>query len=94
MMTKVLALSLLGHIRSFVAESSRRTLSGAEVEELAETVTQLAECVMGDEFALRQMEAIEAGLQQEFNRVRPGSNELRQDVILHAHALSGHIVWE
>ncbi|MDB6139030.1 MAG: hypothetical protein JWO94_2102 [Verrucomicrobiaceae bacterium] len=94
MLTKILALNLLSQIRIFVSESSRRRLSLAEVQEMAEAVGQLIECVGQDAFALRLIQSIEAGLQQEICDVWPGSNATRQNVLLDTHALSGHLIWE
>ena len=92
MLTKILALNLLSQIRIFVCESARRRLSIAEVQELADTVHQLAESVAEDAFAMRLAKAIKSGLQQEFCDVWPGSNSMRQDVLLDTHALSGHLI--
>jgi hypothetical protein len=94
MLTKILALNLLSQIRIFACESARRRLSVTEVQELADTIRQLAECVREDPFALRQVKAIKDGLRQEFCDVWPGSNAIRQDVLLDTHALSGHLIWE
>lgn len=95
MMTKVLALNLLCQVRLWVTESMRRRLLPEEVKELADTVAELTQCV-GDEdpFTVRQVKVIKATLQRAFDHQGTGSHDLRKDAILHAHALSGHLVWE
>ena len=90
--TQIHALSLLCHIRSFVHESARRQLSAVEVVDLRGMLAQLAESTGGDLFTLRHVAAIREGLMRSVILPRRGSDEIRSDVLLHCHALSGHII--
>ncbi|MDB6072707.1 MAG: hypothetical protein JWO89_347 [Verrucomicrobiaceae bacterium] len=92
MTIQVQALSLLCHLRVFVSESARRQLSADEVVELRAILSQLSESVEGDLFASRHVLAIREGLMRAVIFPWRGSDEVRRDVILHSHALSGHFI--
>lgn len=92
MTIQVQALSLLCHLRVFVSESSRRQLSAEEVVELRGILAQLSESAEGDLFACRHVAAIREGLMRAVIFPARGSDEVRREVILHTHALSGHFI--
>ncbi|MDB6137439.1 MAG: hypothetical protein JWO94_511 [Verrucomicrobiaceae bacterium] len=85
------ALTHLSRIRFLLLEATRRRLSLAEAEALAMAVIELSESVDADAFSLRHIELLESQVQQEFCLEWPGSKTTREDAILTAHVLSGHL---
>ncbi|MDB6140682.1 MAG: hypothetical protein JWO94_3754 [Verrucomicrobiaceae bacterium] len=89
---KGLALIALVRIRGAVSVSYRRQLNASELRGLQKAVELLTQSVTGDAQALQKARWLEDDLQPELSGDWPGCNELRVNVMINAHELSGYLM--